>query len=203
LPGAERSRAYLATREEDAGESRKVVRPADAFRAALRTFVREPRLDMGRLAEQLGISKATLYRWTGSREQLLGEVLAYFSEDGFDDAYEQTKELTGAERVLECLRRYMQTIVSMEALRRFIQNETPLAIRVLTARGGPPQASAVRRITLLLEEEEARGLELRAPADLLAYAITRVGEGFIYNEAIADTQPEVDTAVDMMRLLVE
>ena len=78
--------------------------------------------------------------------------------------------------------------VSMTAVRRFVQQETPLAMRVITARGGAPQASAVRKIKSLLEEEAARGLELRAPADLLAYAITRIGEGFIYNEAIADTQ---------------
>ena len=42
---------------------------------------------MGRLASELGIAKATLYRWTGSREQLIGEVLSYLYENGFDQEH--------------------------------------------------------------------------------------------------------------------
>jgi AcrR family transcriptional regulator len=198
-----RSRAYLATREEDAGRAPRSVTPADAFRAALRAFVREPRLDMGRLAAELGIAKATLYRWTGTREQLLAEVLAYFSEDAFDQALEATKDFEGAPRVIACVRGYLEGIVSFAPLRRFVQTETPLAIRILTARGGAPQASAVRRIADLLEQEQQRGLNLRAPVERLAYAITRMGEAFIYNEAISEVESDIDTAIDMIRLLVE
>ena len=199
----QRSRAYLATREEDAGRAPRAATPATAFRAALRMFVREPRLDMGRLAAELGIAKATLYRWTGGREQLIAEVLAYFSEDGFDQALEQTKHLHGAPRVITCIRQYMQTIVSFAPLRRFLQNETPLALRILTTRGGAPQTSAVRRIADVLETEQQNGLQLRAPVDLLAYAITRIAEGFIYNEALADIDPDVDAAIEIIRLLIE
>src|SRR5271167_3075033 len=47
----------------------------DAFRQACRTFLRGDRIDMQALARALSVDRATLYRWVGSREQLLSEVL--------------------------------------------------------------------------------------------------------------------------------
>src|SRR5690349_2877839 len=120
-----RSRAYDAWREEDAGKARRTPTPADSFRLAVRAFVREPRLDMGKLATELGISKATLYRWTGSREQLLGDVLAYLSDDAFGQALAATRHLSGTERVIACMRAYLGSIVTFPPVRRFLQNETP------------------------------------------------------------------------------
>jgi hypothetical protein len=48
----------------------------------------------------LGIAKATLYRWTGSHEQLIGEVLSYLGEVGYDAALAAPTELQGVERVM-------------------------------------------------------------------------------------------------------
>ncbi len=47
----------------------------DAFRHARRTFLGGDRVDMQALARSLGVNRATLYRWVGSREQLLTEIL--------------------------------------------------------------------------------------------------------------------------------
>lgn len=159
---------------------------------------------MGELASEAGISKATLYRWTGSREQLLSEVLIYFSQNGFADALAKTEHLRGADRVLEVGRRYLQTIVTFEPLRRFLQSEPLLAMRLLTVRGGAVQTDAVRMTTeLLATEHTEHGMPLRAPAETLAYAIVRIGEGFIYNDQVADIEPDVETALSIVRLLVK
>ncbi|MGD9528220.1 MAG: hypothetical protein AB7V44_15660, partial [Pseudonocardia sp.] len=40
----------------------------DAFRRARRTFRDGRRVDMGVLARELDVNRATLYRWVGSRE---------------------------------------------------------------------------------------------------------------------------------------
>lgn len=49
--------------------------PLDALRLARRQFQAGDRIDMQSLAAQLGVDRATLYRWVGSREHLLAEVL--------------------------------------------------------------------------------------------------------------------------------
>jgi len=49
--------------------------PIDAFKPARRRFLHGERLDMSTMARELEINRVTLYRWVGSRERLLGEVM--------------------------------------------------------------------------------------------------------------------------------
>ncbi|MCL4286937.1 MAG: hypothetical protein KJ006_04725 [Thermoleophilia bacterium] len=92
-------RAYEQLRAEERGaEAEPRATPADAFRAAVRMFIDEPRLEMGPLAAELGLSKATLHRWTGSREQLLGEVLTYLGEQSVTIGLERGEGREGPER---------------------------------------------------------------------------------------------------------
>src|SRR4051794_14620951 len=49
--------------------------PVDAFLLARRKFLAAERIDMSALADELGVNRVTLYRWVGSREQLLVEGL--------------------------------------------------------------------------------------------------------------------------------
>src|SRR4051812_12226684 len=49
--------------------------PLDAFLLARRKFLAAERIDMSALADELGVNRVTLYRWVGSREQLLVEVV--------------------------------------------------------------------------------------------------------------------------------
>jgi len=199
---ATRSAAYAAVLDENGGRPRGT--PADAFRAAVKAFEDGPRLDMGRLASELGIAKATLYRWTGSREQLIGEVLSFLGEQGWMEALAATDELEGVERVLAIARHFLETVIAFEPLGRFIENETPLAFRVLTMRGGTVERTVIRQIAEVLEEERKRGsLTLRAPAIDLAYAATKVSEGFIYSDPFADIDPDLDAAMGIIRLLYE
>jgi AcrR family transcriptional regulator len=200
--GVTPSAAYAAVLEPS--EARPRGTPADAFHAAVKAFEEWPRMDMGRLASELGIAKATLYRWTGSREQLIGEVLSYLSEVGYDGALAATKELAGVERVMAVHQRYVRTIVAFEPLQRFLRNETPLAFRVLTMRGSAVEMTVSRRVAKLLQEEQERGsLTLRASAADLAYAMTKVTEGFIYSDPVAEIEPDIDASAGIVRLLFE
>ena len=47
----------------------------DAFKLARRRFQGAERVDMSAMADELGVNRVTLYRWVGSREQLLVEVI--------------------------------------------------------------------------------------------------------------------------------
>lgn len=194
----------MALRDEEAGGSAPAVTQADAFRAAVAAYMSWPRLDMGRLASELGIAKATLYRWTGSREQLLAEVLTYLSQRTFAGARSATEHLEGRERILTLMRLYLSELMGSEPLRRFIQNETPLAFRILTTRGGLPQGDIVEMLgETLAYERDTNGMELRTDPETLAYAIVRISEGFIYVDPVAEIEPDIDSAIEIASLLIE
>jgi hypothetical protein len=177
--------------------------PAAAFAAARRRYLAGERIDMRALSGELGVSRATLYRWTGPREQLISDVVFSLSDDVFERVKRATGHLSGAERLLAVFRGHVETLVSAPALQAFLRNETHAALRILTARGGSVQARTVARLAELYREEQAAGtFRPRADPDVLAYAVVRVTEGFIYNDAIASVEPAVEQAATIVALLL-
>lgn len=176
--------------------------PQDAYAAATRTYLAGERLDMRELAGELAISRTTLYRWTGGRERLLQDVIWALSERAIADIWTTTSRRRGARRLREALRRYVETIVASEALHAFLRNETSVALRLLTSRG-PFQDRLVGEVRRLLDDEAARGTWTpRADTGLLAYAVVRLIEGFVYNDAIVEREPAVDEALAVIDLLL-
>jgi AcrR family transcriptional regulator len=158
---------------------------------------------MRALAGELRVSRATLYRWTGPREQLLSDVVFSLSDDVFQRAKRDTAHLAGPERLLAVFRLHVEALVSAPALQAFLRNETHAALRILTARGGSVQPRTVARLAELYREEQAAGtFQPRADPDVLAYAVVRITEGFIYNDAIAAVEPAVEQATAIVELLL-
>src|ERR1700756_2927787 len=52
----------------------------DAFPIARRWFTSGRRIEMRELAAELGVNRATLFRWVGSRDDLLAEILWSLAE---------------------------------------------------------------------------------------------------------------------------
>ena len=64
----------------DPAAVRKRGRPAaasqeDVIAAAMHLYLHGRRIDVQAIAAQLGLGRTTIYRWFGSREGLIGEVL--------------------------------------------------------------------------------------------------------------------------------
>jgi AcrR family transcriptional regulator len=186
-----------------AASSAPAATPTTAFRAARRRYLAGERIDMRALAGELGVSRATLYRWTGPREQLISDVVFSLSDDVFEQAKRKTAHLSGAERLLGVFRLHVGALVSAPALQAFLRTETHAALRILTARDGSVQRRTVARLAELYRQEQAAGtFHPRADPDVLAYAVVRVTEGFIYNDAIAAVEPAVDEAATIVALLL-
>src|SRR6185437_1391993 len=68
----------------------KTARPGrrDAFRLARDRWRAGERIDMSALARELGVNRVTLYRWVGSREQLLVDVIWNLTDHLLDDVDE-------------------------------------------------------------------------------------------------------------------
>jgi AcrR family transcriptional regulator len=196
----------LALREATAGSPRllrAVATPAAAFFAARRMYLEGRRLDMQAIAAELDISRATVYRWTGSRDQLLSDVLWSLSNESFERAKAAHPEHTGADRLLAIFRQHVGELVAAEPLHVFLRQETHAALRILTTSDGGVQPRTVAALAELYREEASHGaFRPHADVESLAYAVVRVTEGFIYNDTIAAVQPAVERAASIVSLLL-
>src|SRR3954451_5193636 len=105
--------------------------PLDAFRLARRKFLAAERIDMSALAEELGGNRVTLYRWVGSREQLLVEVVWSLGQRTLEKV-DRGVRATGAERVVRVVTRFLDDVISNAGMRRWLAGEGALAVGLLT-----------------------------------------------------------------------
>ena len=199
---AERGRTRLELHV--VGQTREApVSPLDVLAEARRRFLGGSRIDMGELASDLKISRATLYRWVGDRERLLGEILWSLADSGLADARAHAGDARGVEWVVRFYSRFMEIVATFEPIRRFVESEPDAALRVLTSRHGVQQQRLIQTLRTMLEERSAAGeLTLRLPAEDLAYVMVRIGESFIWREFITGEEPDITRASDVVRVLL-
>ena len=156
---------------------------SDVIRAVSEQYLRGERVDVTVVARRLGVSRATIYRWFGSRERLLGEVIA--SQLELLIARQRRRERRrGADGLLAVFDRINRSLAQSFALRRLREQERGSAMRILTSSTGIVQPRAVARVEALICTEVTAG-RYQAPAEssTLAYAIVRLAEAFLYNDA--------------------
>jgi AcrR family transcriptional regulator len=166
---------------------RRRGRPATASRAdvlglARYQYLHGMRVDLTVIARRLGLGRATIYRWFGSREALLGRIVAHELEQLV--AVERRRiRRRGAAGLLEVFDRLNRALAVSPALRALLEQERDAALRMLTSSGGPVQPRAVALVRDLIEREVNDGT-YTPPADPtdLAYAIVRLAEAFLYND---------------------
>jgi AcrR family transcriptional regulator len=160
--------------------------------AAIERYARRERIDVMALTTQLGVSRASIYRWFGSREGLVGEVLVTTAEQLVDRARARAGG-SGSRRLLETFDLINRGLASSEALRFFLQEERVSALRMLASGAGPVQPTMVRLIREIIDEEAQAG-RFAPPTDseTLAYAIVRLAEAFLFNDAVADLRGDVE-----------
>jgi AcrR family transcriptional regulator len=177
--------------------------PPEIFLAALQTFLERRRLDMRSLAGELGMGRSSLYRKVRSRDHLLGAVLWYYTRRSIVRALEASNGLRGPERVLAVVEQFLRDVHGQPALRRLLQEEPEAALRILTSKRGGVQGHVIATVERLLEQEEALGAaQLTLDRSTLAFVIVRIGETFLYADVIADNQPDVDRAVEVVAQLL-
>lgn len=107
---------------EPVGPGRRAAGPEAAIQAATRIYLRGEPLDMSALATELGIGRATLYRWVGNREDLLSVVLAEGTERTYRAAIKGAQG-QGVALILDSLRRFMTDVLETPALKALTQRE--------------------------------------------------------------------------------
>jgi AcrR family transcriptional regulator len=176
--------------------------PLDAFRLARRKFLAAERIDMSALADELGINRVTLYRWVGSREQLLVEVVWSLGSRTLSNADKRVRA-KGAERIVRVVTRFLEDVISNAGMRRWLAEEGELAMRLLTRHDTDFQPRLIEAIETMLREESDAG-RLDVPVDLheVAYVIVRLIESYTYLDLITGEQPDARRAEPVLRLLL-
>jgi AcrR family transcriptional regulator len=166
--------------------------PDDVVELALHRYLRGQRIDVRAIAGELGVGRTTIYRWFGSREQLIGEVLA----EAAGPLIEAARTGAGGEggsALLDTFDRLNRSLVEAWALRRFVERERAAAVRIITSGTGIAQRRMVERITDLIEVEVRAGTyEPPVESATLAYAIVRLAEAFLFNDAAAGMRGDVE-----------
>jgi len=175
---------------------------ADVLRAAMRQYLSGERVDVQAIAARLGLGRTTVYRWFGSREQLIGEVLVRAALPQLARARAEARG-RGGRVLLDTFDRFNRALADAPALRRFVEHEREAALRILTAGDGPVQPRIVAAIEELIENEASTGgYEPPVEPGTLAYAIVRLAEAFLFNEVAAGIRGDVDRLRDVEAALL-
>ncbi|NTX34287.1 transcriptional regulator [Myxococcus sp. CA033] len=176
--------------------------PQDLFALAMRWWNEGERFDIGRMAQELGVSRATVFRWAGTRELLYGEVLSFRFEAALTAARSEFQG-EGTAYVADVTQRLIHLIVEDAPLRRFIQQDSEYAMRVLMSKSSRVEERCAASIRRALEEG-VRDKHLRPAMGLeaLSNVIVRVGQFFLYRDALTGDPPDVQAAITATLILL-
>lgn len=176
--------------------------PQELFALALDWWNKGERFDIGRMAQELGVSRATVFRWVGTRELLYGEVLSSLFETALATARREARG-KGPALIADITQRLLHLIMENEPLRRFVQQDAEYAMRVLMSKSSTVEQRSAAAVRAALEDGVREGLIRPAmELDALAYVIIRIGESFLYRDAITGEPPDVESAITAIRILL-
>lgn len=187
-----------------AGASHTTTRPtpAAAFARARELFRAGERLDMASLAVDVGIARATLYRWTGDRDRLLGDVVLAEISTLMQSLQEDARG-TGRARLEQIASSTLDLLARSASLHAFLTNEGTHGIWLLTAPAGTVRPRIVEATAELIRHETAQGAYTPPEdPDLLADCMVSLGERFLHNGGDPSLNPNPDIAKRAIALLL-
>jgi AcrR family transcriptional regulator len=174
----------------------------DGLRLGRQKFLAGKRIDMSAIADELGINRVTLYRWIGSRDHLLVEIVWSLAKRTLAAADAATND-QGAERIVGVVTRFLDTVITNPGMQHWLAEEGEHAMRLLTRHQTNFQPRLIAAIeTLLTAEAHAGRLDLPVDLHELAYIIVRLIESYTYLDLITGEQPDAHRAQPILRMLL-
>jgi AcrR family transcriptional regulator len=174
----------------------------DALREAQRLFQAGQRVDMQSLARSLGVDRATLYRWVGSREQLLAEVLWNLMAR----TVQRLRAASGAGRrpvAADVITGAATATMTNAGMQRFLEREGDLALRLLTTKASEFQHRLIQLIAEVVDADRRSGhLHSAVPAADLPYVLVRIMESYVYLSLITGDEPDAARAASVIHALL-
>ena len=157
-----------------------------------------------RAGGRAGISRATAYGWGRERREARSEVIAGSSRRTFHRTLREARG-RGAERIVDATARGMRYIATSAPYRAFIAGDPQKALRIVASKEAPVQSRTIALNQRLIEEEMQSGA-LQLPVDTARDGVCACGcgsaESFLYADIIAGEKPNLDKAVEILRLML-
>ncbi len=152
------------------------------------------------LADELGVNRVTLYRWVGSREQLITEVLWSATQKSFA-AYRAT--VAAGPRAAAALTMFVRDVNNHAGMQKLLRDEPGFALNLLTSMSGEYQHCYLGLVRDLIAEDRAAELvSHEVPLDDLAYTAVRITEAYIHTRVITGEEPDAARAEAVLRALL-
>jgi AcrR family transcriptional regulator len=164
----------------------------DVIEAGVHRYLRGRRVDVQAIAAEIGVGRATVYRWFGSRDNLIGQVVMRATEPVLAEA-RAGQEGKGGPGLLESFDRFNRALADAPALRAFVEQERDAALRLIASGAGIVQPRIVELITaMIVEEVEAGTYEPPVEPAILGYAIVKLAQAFLFNDSVTGIRGDVD-----------
>lgn len=174
------------TRGRPAGATREQV-----LARATADWLEGRRIDVQAIAAACGVGRATVYRWFGSREQLIGEATVQVVERQIAEARAAVGG-EGPRALLDTFDLIYRRMSSAPYARAFVEHEPALAVTIITSSTGPVHPRVVAAIQALIEREAARGHVGPVSPPTLAYVVVRLAEGILFHHDAGDATDNLD-----------
>ncbi len=162
------------------------------------------RIDMSALARDLGVNRATLYRWVGSRDQFMVELVWWMTIRTLEDLEKGTHS-TGPDRIVGLTIEFSERVISNPGMKHWLATEGDSAMSLLTRSGAGYQQRLIGWVEGSIERQVDAG-NLTLPDGVgaydLAYVIERVMAGYIYLDLITGEQPDAKRAEPLLNMLL-
>ncbi|WP_127781598.1 QsdR family transcriptional regulator [Rhodococcus sp. X156] len=183
----------------------RVLTPqAQTLRVAGRTLLAGERLDMAALAQDVGVNRTTLYRWFGSRDQLVADALWSLADRTFDHLERDLPD-DGQAVAPRLVAEYALVVIEHPGIRAFLGHDSAYAFTLLTGRRFGYHSRLVARILGLLRKDHAAGL-LTVGGDValedLAYTSARIIEVYAHAFELTGEAADGDRARRVLRALL-
>jgi AcrR family transcriptional regulator len=180
---------------------RRVISETAVVCGGIEYFLKHGTVDMDALAGALAVSRATLYRVAGSRDQLIGEVLWQLGSRRLADS-RRARRLPGVDGVVEVTRHYVSGVRHSSPLRRFVTAEPETAARVFFAEpGGVHQRFIHAQVEVFREVFGPELDRVVADPEALAYLYIGIVESVVYAELLTDQPADIDRMEQALRAL--
>lgn len=193
----------LALALSASNDTRTAVSPVDIFKLARNKWRDGERVDIGKLAAELGIGRATAFRWVGSRDALMGEVIWSFYEPTLQHAL-ATNRARGAELIASLTATAMCSILAFAPMRRWLEQDPEYALKIATDETGVVQIRTVALVQSVLQHEVDEGKLKNTALDVetLSLLVVRISSSFLYSDITCGREPSVESAYTAIKILV-